>query len=361
MKKIIAIMISLALLLGCAGAFAEAEPAVKEVIGTITVNGAFTLQCALPEGYKVQPLHLNADQLIAIITSENPEKPVMTLSVAYDETYSDVDRLNDLSDEELAALEETFTVMDPTIELSYGETGYGTRLLIAKQLDDFIDYVDFMTIYKGYFLEFVVTASEAAESKNLTEEEYQMCVDFLTELDFIPADAPKGLDVAGKTFDALIGDYNEADKTLGLTLKAPVKLSAAEVESLEVGSTLTVGGTDYQVETKEQTEDGWLINDELELRAYEDGYHAYLYEAVVMEDLETMTVKLNDSVVFMDGIDPESLEMLDEDTVHTAAEFLEMKQAEAENGPGFAADNVKVTFDADGQLSQIERFYVPWQ
>ena len=51
MKKIIAIMLSILMLLGCAAA-ETAAPAEKTSIGTISINGAFNLQCGLPEGYK---------------------------------------------------------------------------------------------------------------------------------------------------------------------------------------------------------------------------------------------------------------------------------------------------------------------
>ncbi len=185
MKKCIALLLCLILALGSAVSFAES--AEKTTIGTISINGAFTLKCALPEGYRIQPLKVNQDQVVAIVTAEDPMKPMMQLSVAFDELYAEVDRMNDLTDEQLEVLERTFTDVDPTIEITYGDTGWGTRVMMVRQSgENQLNYVDFLSVYKGYFVEFVLLPSKNAEDKTLTDEQIRMCVDFLTELDFIP-------------------------------------------------------------------------------------------------------------------------------------------------------------------------------
>lgn len=360
MKKFFALILGLVLLLTCASA--PAESAAKETFGEISINGAFSLQGRLPEGFKVTPLVVERDHLIATITSEDPLKPIMILSVAFDESYSDVERLNDLDDEALALLETTFTLIDPTIEISYGETALGTRLLIAKQTFETPNYIDFMSIYNGYFVEFVMTASQAAEEKTLSDEQIQMCVDFLTNLDFAPIepDGPQQPDVAGKTFPAVVTGYNEDNQTLELTLRKPVLLDAAVVDALDVGSTLTIGGETYTIETITR-EDDVVINDEFYLRPAEDGsYSVYFYEFQFMEDLATLQTPVTDSLIFYDDIDPDSLEMLEEPTRHTAAEFVATLNS-ATDSVGFGSDNVIVTFDEAGQLAVIERIYTPWQ
>ena len=362
MKKIIAVFLSLVLLLACAAA--SAEPEGKVTIGTISVNGTFSLQCGLPEGYSVMPLKVTQDQMIALISSGDPEKPVMTLSVAFDETYSDVERMNDLDDEALALLEETFLVSDPTVELSYGETGLGTRLLIARQSgEDVMNYIAFLSVYKGYFIEFVMTPASLEGDRKLTEEEMMMCIDFLTELDFIPADGDaSALDIAGKTFPASITEYDEVAKTLTVTLRAPVVLDGAAVEALQVGDTFDLYGEPEEIYALD-TEDGTvMVNDEYELRRQEDGsWKLYLYESECRTDLAVLRLPVPETMVFTDEIDSESLEMLDEAAVLTAADFLAALSAESDVGPGFSADNVSVTFGENGELAEIVRFYVPWQ
>ena len=51
MKKIIAIILGLAMLL-CAVSVTAEGTQEKVTIGTVSINGAFTLQCGIPEGYR---------------------------------------------------------------------------------------------------------------------------------------------------------------------------------------------------------------------------------------------------------------------------------------------------------------------
>ena len=66
MKKVIALLLSLTLLLSCAAVFAENAPE-KEQLGTINVNGEFNLKCALPEGYRVIVADAQSAHLLATI------------------------------------------------------------------------------------------------------------------------------------------------------------------------------------------------------------------------------------------------------------------------------------------------------
>ena len=83
MKKIIAILLSLALLLGCAAGLAEG--AEKQSFGTIRVNGEFTLKGSLPEGYKVQWTGMSFQQRLN-------EQAVDVFGLFVIETYSFVGR-----------------------------------------------------------------------------------------------------------------------------------------------------------------------------------------------------------------------------------------------------------------------------
>ena len=203
MKKIIALIVSLIMLAGAASVLAEAEG--KVTIGTISINGVFTLQCHL--------------------------------SVAYDEKYYDVDRMNDLTPEELTQLEETYIEEDPEVEITYGETGYGTQLLIARHETEELDFIAFFSIYKGYCVEFVLAPSEQAEDRNLTEEQLRLSIDFLTDLDFIPANIPadpKTLVADGK-YVTNISDYDPETNTVKLDVRHTVVLDKAIAEALRPG------------------------------------------------------------------------------------------------------------------------------
>ena len=184
MKKVIALLLSLTLLLSCSVVFAE-NAAEKEHLGTININGEFNLKCTLPEGYRVIVADAQSAHLLATIMSDDPEKPILILSVAYDDSYANVARMNDLTEEELAFIEGTFQD-DYNVEITYAETAYGTKLLIAKEVGEKEDFVDIMSVYDGYFIEFVMAPGFEATEKTLTEEQIQMCINFLSELDFEP-------------------------------------------------------------------------------------------------------------------------------------------------------------------------------
>ena len=138
------------------------------------------------EGYSLQVVNLRGNQIVASILSDDMTKPQLYLSIAYDDSYSNVERMNDLSADELALLEDSFKDMDE-VEISYRETGHGTKLLIAREIGGDTDFVDILSIYQGYFIEFNMTPNPKTVNQTLTEEQIQMCIDFLTDLDFVPA------------------------------------------------------------------------------------------------------------------------------------------------------------------------------
>ena len=79
------------------------------------------------------------------------------------------------------------------VEISYSETGYGTKLLIAREVGSDTDFVDILAIYRGYFIEFTMTPNPKAANQSLTDEQIKMCIDFLTDVDFnVPADKTEG-------------------------------------------------------------------------------------------------------------------------------------------------------------------------
>lgn len=169
--------------------FTKPETAERQTIGKIDLNGAFTLQCSLPEGYQVEELHpegIDAYAHFSRIFSDDENKPYMYLSIGLNELLSEVDRLNDLDETALSQIEATFQE-DDKVSISYTETSHGTKLMMVRESDEDVDYVDFYTIYKGYEIEFVLVKGMVG-GEPLTEAEIQMAVDFLSDLDFIPAE-----------------------------------------------------------------------------------------------------------------------------------------------------------------------------
>ena len=158
----------------------------KESLGKLNVNGEFSLECRLPEGYTLQVVNMLGSKIIASINPTEAGKPVLYLSIAYNDLYAEVARMNDLDADALAVLEQSFTEMN-VVDISYRETAHGTKLLVAREVGSDTDFVDILTVYKGYSIEFVMTPNPSAASQTLTEDQIQMCVDFLSDLDFVEA------------------------------------------------------------------------------------------------------------------------------------------------------------------------------
>ena len=154
-------------------------------LGKLNVNGEFELTCKLPEGYKLQVVDMRGESIIASVLPDDMTRPQMYLSIAFDEAYAEVDRMNDMTDEELAILEESFRKMNQ-VEIEYRETGLGTKLLVVREVGDDTDFVDFLSVYKGYFVEFVMTPNPNAAVQELTEEQIETAIQFLTDVMFEP-------------------------------------------------------------------------------------------------------------------------------------------------------------------------------
>ena len=185
MKKIIAVLMGFTLSLSSVSGIAETEG--KTVLGSVEMKGAFTLHCALPEGYTAEVLQSNPDYYLAVITAADEHKPQLTLAIAFDELLAEVERLNDLDDAALAEVEKSFREEDE-VEITYMFTKHGTKLLVAREIKDGMSYVDFFTIYKGYEVEMVLSHGLASGEEPIKEEEIQMALNFLSDLDFEPVE-----------------------------------------------------------------------------------------------------------------------------------------------------------------------------
>ena len=192
MKKITALLLALALILGCCDALAEEN--AKTVLGTVDMTGAFKLQCSLPEGYKINIEQKHNEGLTAKISSEDPQKPTLLLVIEFDEMYYDVKRMNDLTDEQLEQIVDTFPE-DDQLDVNYTETAYGTKVMIVKgsaNPEDYtdymegtapVDYVAFLSVYEGYMIEIDILDESGT---GLSDELIKTCIDFMSDLDFIP-------------------------------------------------------------------------------------------------------------------------------------------------------------------------------
>ena len=183
MKKIIAMLLGLALLASCTAVLAEA--AEKQEIGRANLNvfGDFTIKAAIPEGYTMEsavPEDYEGLFIGATLVSEDPAKPIYGLVISFNDTWSEYERMNDVPEEELKEIEDSYYDQDEDTVISYTETAYGTKLLLARAADGQIGSV--YTIYKGYEIELYMFP---AEGQTLTDEQFDLVVRFLSDMDFI--------------------------------------------------------------------------------------------------------------------------------------------------------------------------------
>ncbi len=195
MKKLLAAMLCLALLLPCA--FSAAEAPAKTRMATLNVDNVFAIQGVLPDGYILLPQTADPGRYIASIVPSEAQsgRVAIVLSIAYDELLSDVKRMNDLDENALAQIEATFREEEDT-EISYRETDYGTKVMVVRLLDETgaTQAVDFYTIYLGFEVEIILFPYDAdggqlyAADGTVTEEQIAMAIDFLSDMDFVPAE-----------------------------------------------------------------------------------------------------------------------------------------------------------------------------
>jgi hypothetical protein len=172
MKKITALALSLMMILCAVCAFAEESG--KTEIGNLKVGEAFSIQSTMPEGYKYMPVTATELNLVGLLTA-GEGRPEVFVSNAYNEEYAEIERFNDVDEDTVEEIRDSFLAEDEEVKFEDLETAYGTRLL--KVTGD--GFVDIYTIYKGYELEFVLTGAD------LTADDVQILVDFISDMDFV--------------------------------------------------------------------------------------------------------------------------------------------------------------------------------
>ncbi len=172
MKKIFALLLAVMLV----PAFALAETAEPV---SVQVNDTLSISVVVPDGYAFEESWYG-DVLYAQMTPEEEDGLLMVLSMGYSEEYADRS-INDLSDEELenliAVSKEDFA--NPTETIS--QTSEGTKLIIVDENSEHDEYVEIYTVYDGYFIGLLL---ELAGDVQVSEEELDVAVKFLSDMQF---------------------------------------------------------------------------------------------------------------------------------------------------------------------------------
>ena len=196
----------------------------------------------------------------------------------------------------------------------------------------------------------------------LTEDQVKMCIDFLTDMDFISEDDDdeEAQINADERYLARLTDYNSEDNTVKVEVLEKLEMDRELVDSLKAGDTVTVEDETIKVEELDKTDYGIMVNNQYFFE-YGDGtvVHVSSFNHPFYQTVFTKTMKIPKNLVFIEGIDEADGSILEEAATFNAEEFI--KILEEAGSPDFDADNVYVTFDADGELKTVERFYVAWQ
>lgn len=183
MKKLSALLLCLILALSCA--FSAAESAQKEDYTVVTVNGAFNIRGITPEGYRLEDTQSVDTDIWAIFSSDDLSKPTFSLVISFLEEYAEVERLNDLNEEEMYALVDDDPSLKEKIDIM--ETDYGTKVMILRSDDPSYDFASFVSLYKGYEVGLnLFGGNNGAEP--LTDEQISRAMKFLSDLDFVPVE-----------------------------------------------------------------------------------------------------------------------------------------------------------------------------
>ena len=181
MKKMLSVLLCVLTAALCACAFAESAP--KDDYTVVSVNGAFNIRGITPEGYHLADIE-NRDTIItALFRTDDPEKPFFDLVISFAEEYAGVERLNDLSPEEMTDLVDDDPTLSDRIEIM--ETDYGTKVMILRSNNPADDFASFVTVYKGY--EVALNLFPPRDSgEPLTDGQIARAMKFLSDLDFVP-------------------------------------------------------------------------------------------------------------------------------------------------------------------------------
>ena len=170
--------------------------------------------------------------------------------------------------------------------------------------------------------------------------------------------------VAGKTFPARLVGYtwsgDAADMSLTFTLCEAETFSAEQIDALQNGDTVTVGGFPYEVYTVSREEGQVVVNSGLEytdtlvFRLQDSGVYTAFTETDVPYWRDSVAVEclVSPDAVFLDWGDPDAALPLTS-PMETLMDRL------MDDAILLTPDNTEITFDEEGRLSVLLYRYSP--
>ena len=138
------------------------------------------------------------------------------------------------------------------------------------------------------------------------------------------------------------------------------------IQAMTAGDVIVSEGREIEVRTIREDAPVLIVNEEDEALALWENDDGNYESAYGYTDMRVWTVvgertfELSDDLVFLDGINPSTGEMLTLPTANTLRELRRIMEGE-EYDPGFSAQNAYMVFDDEQEAVVLARFYVPWQ
>ena len=172
--------------------------------------------------------------------------------------------------------------------------------------------------------------------------------------------------VAGQAVYVRLQDIDWRAETVTVALCDVETFDREAIQAMTVGDVIVSEGRKIEVRSIWEDAPVIIVNEDAEALALWENDDGNYESAYNYTDMKVWTVvgerafELSDDLVFLDGIDPSTGELLDLPTAHTLRELRQIIEGE-EYDPGFSAQNAYMVFDDEQEAVVLVRFYVPWQ
>ena len=172
--------------------------------------------------------------------------------------------------------------------------------------------------------------------------------------------------VAGQAVYVRLQDIDWRAETVTVALCDVETFDSDAIQAMTVGDVIVSEGREIEVRTIWEDAPVIIVNEDDEALALWENDDGNYESAYGYTDMRVWTVvgertfELSDDLVFLDGINPSTGEMLTLPTANTLRELQRIMEGE-EYDPGFSAQNAYMVFDDEQEAVVLARFYVPWQ
>lgn len=171
MKKLLALVMTIMMLMGIAMADSEKTPVVYD--DNLTLNMVF------PEGYEVSVEDTGIYKMIRMTKANAPE---LTLLICPDDEYADLERLNDMEEADQEGFVLSLMEDYHNANVTWLKTEHDTDVILLNENDAVIDYAELVTLYHGYLIDVQLLAMDG---EVVTEDDVAMAMKLLSDIDFV--------------------------------------------------------------------------------------------------------------------------------------------------------------------------------